>query len=130
MTTPITKLPDGSAFFTAVIMSKEEAIALPLKKRPLNFRISSEIYHKTFEQIGYASMCWVPKPSTEVFDSEKASGAAVELCFAIAEECEKGKWDALRVAMDIFSKRNDGQAVPVSEILEILKRESEKYHTP
>jgi len=27
----ITKLPDGSAFFTTTIMSKEEAMKLPLK---------------------------------------------------------------------------------------------------
>lgn len=40
----ITNLPDGSAFFTADIMSKEEAMHLPLKERPICFRISSEMY--------------------------------------------------------------------------------------
>lgn len=115
---------------TEIIMSKEEAMALPLKKRPLCFRISSELYHLVFQKIGYASMCWEPKPSSEVFDAEKASSAAVDICFAAAEESEKGKWDALHVAMDVFQKRNDGQAVPVSEIIEILKREAIKYHQP
>ena len=40
MKNKISKLPDGSAFFTATIMSKEEAMKLPLKERPLCFRIS------------------------------------------------------------------------------------------
>lgn len=72
---------------TAVIMSKEEAMALPLKDRPICYRISSEMYHAVFEAIGYASLCWEPKPEG-VFDSEKASRCAVELCFKIAEQLE------------------------------------------
>ena len=87
----ITKLPDGSGFFTATIMSKEEAMKLPLKKRPLCFRISSEIYHAVFESIGAASMCWNPLPGKQVFDSTKASEIATNLCFKIAEELEKKK---------------------------------------
>jgi len=87
--TPITKLPDGSAFFTATVMSKEEAMALPLKQRPLCFRISSEMYNAVFESIGAASMCWNPRPSKETFSPEKASDIAVKLCFKIAEELEK-----------------------------------------
>lgn len=85
----ITKLPDGSAFFTAEIMSKEEAMALPLEQRPICFRISSEMYHAVFEAIGAASMCWIPLPSTQEYDSSRASKIAVELCFKIAEELEK-----------------------------------------
>lgn len=87
----ITQLPDGSAFFTATIMSKEEAMKLPVKNRPLCHRVSSEIYHKVFESIGEASRCWNPTPSTEVFDHEKASDLAVDLLFAIANEIEEGK---------------------------------------
>ena len=87
--TPITKLPDGSAFFTATVMSKEEAMSLPVVERPLCFRISSELYHAVFEAIGQASMCWNPRPSHEVFASEEASDIAVKLCFKIAEELEK-----------------------------------------
>jgi len=34
-------------------------------------------------------MCWNPKPGKEVFDSEKASDIAVDLCFKIADEIEK-----------------------------------------
>ena len=86
MNNKITKLPDGSAFFTTEIMSKEEAMKLPIEKRPLCFRISSKIYHDVFESIGAASMCWNPKPSNEIFDSKKASYIAVNLCFDIAEE--------------------------------------------
>lgn len=70
-------------------MSEEEAMALPLSERPLNYRISSEMYHAVFEAIGEASMCWNPIPSGEVFSSEKASDVAVRLCFKIAEELEK-----------------------------------------
>lgn len=75
--------------FSAVIMSKDEAMALPLRERPLCFRISSELYHAVFEAVGEASMCWEPKPGPNVFDSEKASEVAVKLCFKIAEEMEK-----------------------------------------
>jgi hypothetical protein len=85
----ITKLPDGSAFFTADVMSREEAMTLPLKKRPLCYRISSEMYHAVFESVGEASMCWKPRPGKEVFDSEHASNVATRLCFKIAEEIEK-----------------------------------------
>lgn len=87
----ITKLPDGSAFFTATVMSREEAMKLPLKERPICFRISSEMYHAVFEAIGEASMCWNPRPSNEVFSTEQASDVAVRLCFKIAEEVERAK---------------------------------------
>ena len=87
----IARLPDGSAFYTATIMSKKEAMKLPLKKRPICFRISSEMYHAVFEAIGEASMCWNPRPSKEVFASEEASDVAVRLCFKIADELEKKK---------------------------------------
>lgn len=83
------KLPDGSAFFTADVMSKEEAMKLPVEKRPICFRVSSEIYHSVFESIGEASMCWNPRPSVEVFDTEKATDVALRLLFKIAEELEK-----------------------------------------
>ena len=83
----MTELPDGSGCFTATIMSHNEAMALPLKDRPLNHRISSEMYHAVFEAIGEASMCWNPIP-TGVFASENASDVAVRLCFKIAEELE------------------------------------------
>ena len=89
MNNKITKLPDGSAFFTAVVMSEEEAMNLPHKKRPLCFRISSNLYHDIFESIGMASMCWNPKPGDQVFDSTRASDIAVRLCLKIAEELEK-----------------------------------------
>ncbi len=82
-----TVLPDGSAFFTATIMSKEEAMKLPIEKRPICYRISGELYTAVFEAIGAASMCWNPPPS-QVFASEKASDIAVKLCFKIAEELE------------------------------------------
>ena len=87
----VTKLSDGSAFFTANVMSKEEAMKLPIAKRPLCFRLSSDMYHSVFEAIGEASMCWKPIPGKQVFQSEKASEIAVNLCFKIAEELEKKK---------------------------------------
>jgi hypothetical protein len=93
MNTPMTKLPDGSGCFTATIMSKDEAMALPLKERPLNHRLSSEMYHDTFQAIGQASMCWQPRPGNQVFASEEAEKVAVDLCFKIANEVEK--WRAL-----------------------------------
>jgi len=88
-TSKVTKLPDGSAFWTADIMSKAEAMTLPLEKRPICYRISSEMYHAVYESIGAASMCWNPRPVNEVFDSEAASNIAIDLCFKIANEIEK-----------------------------------------
>lgn len=85
----ITKLPDGSAFFTATIMSKKEAMKLPIKKRPICFRISSEMYNAVFESIGAASMCWNPIPGKKDFRPEEVSDIAIKLCFKIAEELEK-----------------------------------------
>jgi hypothetical protein len=75
--------------FTATIMTKEEAMALPVEQRPICFRISSEMYHAVFQAIGAASLCWDPKPSNNVFDSTAASKIATDLCFKIAEEREK-----------------------------------------
>lgn len=74
---------------TAIIMSEAEAMALPQSKRPLCFRVPSAIYTAVFEAVGAASMCWNPRPSSEVFDTEQASNVAVELCFKIADELER-----------------------------------------
>lgn len=89
---------------TTVIMSNEEAMALPLKDRPICYRISSEIYIAIFEHIGEASMAWNPKPSNEVFNSEMASDVAVRLCFKVAEEVEKQKLDALKQGMTLAAE--------------------------
>jgi len=74
---------------TATILTKEEAMALPVAQRPLCYRISSELYTAVFEAIGEASMCWEPRPGQQVFSAEKASDVAVRLCFKIADEFEK-----------------------------------------
>lgn len=84
----ITKLPDGSAFFTATIMSKEEAMRLPLKDRPISLRISSQMYHSVFEHVAAAAMSSKNGTGRFRFDPEKAYKIAVELCFKIAEEIE------------------------------------------
>ena len=99
--TPIVELPDGSGCFTATILSKEEAMALPLKERPLCDRISSEMYHAVFEAIGAASMCWNPRPGDQVFSSEEASEVAVKLCFKIADELEE-----LRAKSESLEEKN------------------------
>ena len=85
----MTELPDGSGFCTAVVMTEEEAMSLPLKERPLCFRISAEMYDAVFEYIGEAAMCWDPPPDMTKFEPEKASNVALRLCFKIAEELEK-----------------------------------------
>lgn len=88
MNNPI--LPDGSSCFTAEIMSREEAIKLPLNKRPLNYRISSEMYMAVWGAIGEATLCWsAAHPPSVVVDYERASEIVVRLCFKIAEELEK-----------------------------------------
>jgi hypothetical protein len=74
---------------TALIYSKEEALKMPPEKRPLNFRVPSKIYTQVFEAVGAASMCWKPKPDSQVFNSEMASEVAVDLCFKIASELER-----------------------------------------
>lgn len=91
MSNTVTQLPDGSACFTANIMTEEEAMKLPLEQRPICFRLSSEMYHAVFESIGEASMCWKPTPGDQIFASEKASDVAIRLCFKIAQEIEKQK---------------------------------------
>lgn len=73
---------------TATIYSKEEALAMNPKDRPLCFRLPSKMYHDIFETVGAASLCWNPKPKGE-FDSNQASKFAVELGFKIAEELER-----------------------------------------
>lgn len=90
MNTPMTELPDGSGCFTATILSNDEAMALPLKQRPLNRRISSDLYHAVFEAIGAASTTWKTEMGNEVFNSEAASKIAVDLCFKIANAVEDG----------------------------------------
>ena len=85
-----TILPDGSAFNIATILSKEEAMALPLKERPICYRVSSEIYTAVWESVGHASMCWNPRPEGE-FDATEASKVAMDLLFKIADELEKYK---------------------------------------
>lgn len=82
--------------YAATIMSKEEAMLLPVEKRPLCFRLPSDLYHAIFEAVGAASMCWKSKPSEEVFDATdevfdamKAEKIAVDLCFKVAEALEK-----------------------------------------
>ncbi len=56
---------------------------LPLEKRPLCYRISSEMYHAVFEAIGAATTC-----GGKQLDAEKAANIAVDLCFKIAREIE------------------------------------------
>lgn len=86
---PITVLPDGSACFTAEIMSREEAMKLPPNKRPLNYRISSEMYVAVWDAIGQATNCYDPIPYINTFKPEQAADIVVKLCFKIAEELEK-----------------------------------------
>lgn len=78
-------------------------MALPLKDRPICFRLSSEMYHGVFESIGEASVCWKPDTGSAVFNSEHASDVAVRLCFKIADEIEKVRADALKEAAEIAS---------------------------
>ena len=99
-TSAMAQLPDGSGCFTATILSQAEIDALPIKKRPISARISSEMYHAVFEKVGTASMAWKPRP-TGVFDTELASKVAVDLCFIIAGELEKREQAALLRAADI-----------------------------
>ena len=70
---------------TTIIMSKEEAMALPLNKRPLCYRISNEMYLSVWDAVGQATGCG----NNTVHDAEKASDIAVKLMFKIAEEIEK-----------------------------------------
>jgi len=73
---------------TAEVMTEEEAMKLPVEKRPLCYRISSEMYHTIFEEIGAATMCWEPRPNNQGFRPEEASDCAVRLAFKVAGEME------------------------------------------
>jgi hypothetical protein len=76
---------------TVIIMTEEEALALPLEQRPICYRISSEVYTAIFEAIGAASMCWDPRLGDQVFNSDEAAKVAVNLCFKIAELSEANR---------------------------------------
>lgn len=108
--------PGGAMNKTAIIMSREEAMALPLKDRPICFRISSETYHGIFEAVGAASMCWKPRPSTEVFDADRCSKVATDLCFLIANEMEKRdrqlQAQTMRDCADEFEDRINNSNIP------------------
>lgn len=120
---------------TAIIMSEEEAMALPLKERPICFRISSSMYHDTFEAIGAASKCWNPDPGNAVYASDRAVEVAVGLCFKIAAEVES-KTEALQSERDkalalvasydrqdeLISTEFDG-VDEVTEVIRLLKAE-------
>lgn len=73
---------------TAIIMSEDEAMALPQSKRPMCYRVPSKIYHDVFEAIGAASLSWEPKPTGQ-FDTTAAEKVAVDLLFKIADEIER-----------------------------------------
>lgn len=87
----ITQLPDGSAFFTSYVMSREEAMKLPVEKRPICYRISSEMYHAVFSAIGETMVLGREHHYMSIEGSELASKVAVNLCFKIAEELERKK---------------------------------------
>ena len=102
----ITRLPDGSACFTGTIMTKAEAMGLPIKMRPICHRISSEMYKAVYESIGMASMCWKPRPKSQVFESERASDIALQLCFKIANEIENRDGSCLETPKKNTCKSN------------------------
>lgn len=60
--------------FTAIILSKDEALALPPEKRPMNYRVPSKIYHDVFEAVG---------------SLDESARGAVDLLFKIAAELER-----------------------------------------
>lgn len=84
-----TILPDGSAFSVATILSHDEAMTLPLNKRPICYRLSEKMYMKVWESVAEATGCWKTKLDSDKFDATKAEKVAMELMFAIAEEVEK-----------------------------------------
>jgi len=119
-------------------------MALPPNKRPLNYRIPSHLYHKTFESIGAASMCWDPRPGDQVFKSEEASKIAVDLCFAFADELDlfrAGQLAPHRPSMDELahretvpelwsdkrSPRKEGEIYVCHDYLKIYEREWAKW---
>lgn len=79
--------------FAMDILSKEEAMALPPKQRPLCYRVNERIFVSVHEAVGAASMAWKPRPGKEVFASEEASKIAADLCFLIADELDRLKPD-------------------------------------
>lgn len=82
------------------IFSREEAMAMPASERPLNFRLPSDIFHRIHEDIGAASMCWNPKPSKQIFDSERASKIAFDLCHFIADKLDEARGQEYQPPME------------------------------
>lgn len=80
--------------FAMDILSKEEAMALPPKQRPLCYRVNERIFTAVHEAIGAAATCWEPNyRGPWVRDAEKAGKIAADLCFLIADELDALKPD-------------------------------------
>jgi hypothetical protein len=76
------------------IITREEAMRLPVQERPLCYRISEEIYMAVWDAVGQATQCYNnPPPDSELLP-EKVSKLVVTLCFKIAEELEKVRAEA------------------------------------
>jgi len=59
------------------------------RDKSLSERISEEIYMRVFQDIGAASMCWTNVEGAGIYDSNKASEIAFNLCHYIADQLEE-----------------------------------------
>lgn len=103
--------PDWQEVAFVQAWAREEAIALPFRKRPLNYRLPGDLYHAVFDAVGTASMCWIPRPGDQVFDSSEAEMVAVNLCLKIAGEMDdlrEQHYELLAVLKDLVERCEAG----------------------
>ena len=59
--------------------------------RPLNERLSEELFSAIHQAIGQASTCWSNLEGAGMYESNRASEIAFNLCHLVADEIEKKK---------------------------------------
>lgn len=71
-------------------------------EKSMSERLPEFLFSSIHQAIGAASMCWIPQPSEQVFDSNRAAEIALELCRDIAD------WHERVEARNEYQSGNEG----------------------
>lgn len=67
------------------------AIRRDLREKSVSERLPERIYERVYQDFGEASMCWSRIDKAGVFESERVSIIAHNLCQFIADELDKAR---------------------------------------
>ena len=70
-------------------VGNERRTEMNTETKPISERLPEYLFSSIHQAIGAASMCWIPQPSEQVFDSNRAAEIALELCRDIADWHER-----------------------------------------